>query len=183
MERPMDSRGVEQDELTVIPMLDGEDSVARGLGLVRNDGNLVADDQIEERGFAGVGRPMSETTGAAARSRGPDAPLRSPGRSPLVASPLPALHRRFLRATEADLVDATALGFEDFDLQPVEIEHLADRRHTADARQHVAPTLEAPRRDRDVQRSRTSSMLAFALNTQEPLPSSTTGSVSTSIRP
>ena len=49
-------------------------------------------------------------------------------------------------------MDAAALGLEHLDVQAVELERLADRRHAADARQHVAADgLEALGLDRDVE--------------------------------
>src|SRR5262245_32800487 len=47
------------------------------------------------------------------------------------------LDRRLLQQPEAHLVDAAALGLEDFDLHAVELERFADLRHASDARQHV----------------------------------------------
>ena len=99
----------------------------------------------------------------------------------------PAFTRRLLGAParlppDADLVDAPALGLEDLDVEAVEREALADRRHAADARQHVAADgLELAVLDLDAEpldhlaRSPT-----FALNTNVSSASRTIGSASLS---
>src|SRR5688500_12850566 len=55
-------------------------------------------------------------------------------------------------AAHLDAVNPAAFGFHDFDDQAVELEGLADRRHPAHPRQHVAADgLEALRLDFDVE--------------------------------
>ena len=69
-------------------------------GLSETMATLVPMMRLRSVDLPAFGRPMSET---------------DPARGTLVAQ-LPPLHGRFLRATEADLVDAAALGLEDFDV-------------------------------------------------------------------
>src|SRR5258706_8819726 len=45
---------------------------------------------------------------------------------------------RLRRQAHADLMDATAFGFKNLDLQSIDVERLTDGRHAADAREHVA---------------------------------------------
>ena len=47
--------GVDQPKGAAVPVGEAEVTVARGAGLVTDDGRLPADDAIEERGFADVG--------------------------------------------------------------------------------------------------------------------------------
>ena len=46
---------VEHDHLRVVRRADADDAIARGLRLLADDGQLLADDAVEERGLAGVG--------------------------------------------------------------------------------------------------------------------------------
>src|SRR4029453_19085705 len=46
---------VDQDELGIRPMHDAADGVPRGLRLCRGDDDLLADQRIGQRGFAGIG--------------------------------------------------------------------------------------------------------------------------------
>ena len=46
---------VGEDDLGIVGGVDADDAVAGGLGLGARDAELLADDAIEERGFAGVG--------------------------------------------------------------------------------------------------------------------------------
>ena len=56
MERPVDPRRIDEHDLAAaLHVLDGEDPVAGGLRLVGDDGDLLADDPVQERGLAGVG--------------------------------------------------------------------------------------------------------------------------------
>src|SRR5690349_13717942 len=55
-----------------------------------------------------------------------------------VTGGLAPLDWRFLRAAEADFVNAAALRLEHFDLEAIELECLADGGNATDAGQHVA---------------------------------------------
>ena len=46
---------IEDDHLRVVGGADADDAMAGGLRLGRGDGELFADEPIEQRGFAGVG--------------------------------------------------------------------------------------------------------------------------------
>ena len=96
----------------------------------------------------------------------------------------PAFTRRLLgrrrQPPDADLVDAAALGLEDLDVEAVDREPLADRRHAADARQHVAADrLEPAVLDLDARAARPSRRSRpCALNTNVSSASRTIGSAS-----
>jgi hypothetical protein len=51
----VDARRVQEDELPVVGIQDSRDLVSRRLGLAARDGDLFAQDRIQERGFAHVG--------------------------------------------------------------------------------------------------------------------------------
>jgi len=46
---------IDQDDLGVVTIQDSLDSIASGLWLIGDDGDLLADKRIDERGFACVG--------------------------------------------------------------------------------------------------------------------------------
>ena len=51
-----DARRIEQDHLIILPRHDAGDAVARGLGAVGDDADLLPHEQVDERRFADVGR-------------------------------------------------------------------------------------------------------------------------------
>ena len=53
----MDVRRIEEEDLGGGEGLDPQNSVPGGLGLGRNDGNLLTHEAIEEGGFAYIGPP------------------------------------------------------------------------------------------------------------------------------
>ena len=53
----VDAGRVYQDDLGVVAIQDALNAIAGGLGLGRDDGDFLADERIDERGFAGVGTP------------------------------------------------------------------------------------------------------------------------------
>jgi hypothetical protein len=55
--RLVDARGVDEHDLAGGARADAENPVPRGLGLVGDDRDLLADEPVEERGFASVGPP------------------------------------------------------------------------------------------------------------------------------
>ena len=55
VERPLESRHVDEHELVVLAVGDAEDPPARGLRLVGDDRHLGAAKRVDERGLADVG--------------------------------------------------------------------------------------------------------------------------------
>ena len=52
-----DARSVEKDELIVAARFNARNAVARGLGLGRNDGDLLSQNAVEQGRFSHVGAP------------------------------------------------------------------------------------------------------------------------------
>ena len=132
MERPVDAGRVDEHELAVVQVLDGEDPVPRRLRLVRDDRDLGADDQVEERGLAGVGTADERDEPGACHYR------RSTGASCARRKRTLWMRRRSASSTST--------------CRPSRSNVSPDRGHAADAGQHVAADgLEAFGLDRDVQ--------------------------------
>ena len=55
--RAMEARGVDEDELRIAAVDDGADAVARGLGFMGYDGDLLADERVGKRGLADIRPP------------------------------------------------------------------------------------------------------------------------------
>ena len=85
-----DARRVDEDELRVALDRDAADQRARGLHLVRDDRDLGADQRVDQRRLAGIGR-ADQRDEAAARSR---LPCRAGARSAIGASDRNALARQ-----------------------------------------------------------------------------------------
>ena len=69
--RPVQARGVDQDQLGVGAVHDAADDGAGGLRLARGDHDLAADERVGQRGLAGVGPPDEATRNhCGARRRG-----------------------------------------------------------------------------------------------------------------
>ena len=133
VQRPMNARRVDEDDLPVGPGADADDAVPGRLRLVRDDRQLVADEPVEQRRLAGVG-PADEGDESRFIGRGSSAVDRRP-------------------AAHADPRDAASLGFEHFDRQAVDVEPFARRRHAAERGQQVAADgLEALALDLDARR-------------------------------
>ena len=67
-----DAGGVEEDDLEVGFVVDAADGAARGLGDGRDDGDLFAEEGVEERGLAGVGAADDGGDAGAERRGGRD---------------------------------------------------------------------------------------------------------------
>ena len=136
----MNSGRVDEDRLPLGIVLDAQDAVARGLRLVGDDGELLADDAVQEGRLAGV-RAADQRN----ESRFHVIPARA--RSFSVSSSSCARGAR-----DAHLADAPALGVDDLHVQAVDVERLADGRHMAEmAQQKSADGLEPFALDRHVQ--------------------------------
>src|SRR5512145_2649519 len=84
------------------------------------------------------GRPMRETKPARGMKANAPSACRRTADAERRTAALPGLYRGLGRAAEADLVDTTAFGFEDLDVNAIELERLPHRRHPPHSGEHVA---------------------------------------------
>ena len=114
----MHTRRVDEHDLSFGIVANAGNAIARGLRLVGNDGELLADQTVEEGGLAGVG-PADQR----------DEPALHPAGS--------AARRLRHQPAHADAIDAPPFGLEHLDRQAVDLEGLANGRHAADVREQI----------------------------------------------
>ena len=66
--RGLKTRGIDKNELCVIGIVYAGDAVARGLRLARSDADFLADQRVQQRGFADIGLADDGNCAAALRA-------------------------------------------------------------------------------------------------------------------
>ena len=124
-------------DLALRVVLDAEDARAGGLGLIGDDGELVADDAVQQRRLSRVR--------AADQRNEPGLHVYS------LAFPISPARARARDAGDADFPHAPPLGVDHLHVKAVDVERLADRRHMSEmAQQESADGLEPFALDRHV---------------------------------